>query len=98
MEQKQVISYQLELFDINGQGVVRPFPNREDVFGAQGTKDLQVNPAGKQERALVCNLMEIVFSPNNILTAYKQVKQNKGVGGTDWDAGRRICFTVAFAS
>jgi hypothetical protein len=61
MEQKQVISYQLELFDINGQGVVYPFLGREDVDGAQGIKDLQVNSAGKQERALVCNLMEVVI-------------------------------------
>jgi group II intron reverse transcriptase/maturase len=29
------------------------------------------------------NLMEIVCSPNNIRTAYKQVKQNKGSGGVD---------------
>jgi len=47
MEQKQVIAYQRELFDINGQGVVCPFPGREAVSGAQGTKDLQVNTAGK---------------------------------------------------
>jgi len=83
MEQKQVISYQLELFDINGQGVVCPYLEREDVHGAQGTKDLQVNSAGKQERALVCNLMEIVLSPKNLWTSYKQVKQNKGAGGVD---------------
>jgi len=31
MEQKQVISYQLELFDINGEGVVYPFLEREAV-------------------------------------------------------------------
>jgi group II intron reverse transcriptase/maturase len=83
MEQKQVISYQLELFEINGQGVVYPFSKREAVCGAHETKDLQVNTAGKQERALVSNLIEIVISPNNIWSAYKQVKQNKGAGGTD---------------
>ena len=83
MERKQVISYQLELFDINGDGSVYPFPSREAVCGAQGTKDLQVNPAGKQERALVCNLIEIVISAKNLWTAYKQVKQNKGAGGID---------------
>ena len=60
-----------------------PFPTREAVCGAQGIKDLQVNPAGKQERALVCNLMEIVISPKNIWRAYQQVKQNKGAGGID---------------
>jgi retron-type reverse transcriptase len=83
MEQKQFISYQLELFDINGQGVVYPFLNREAVCGAQGIKDLQVNSAGKHERALVCNLMDIVISAKNVWSAYKQIKQNKGAGGID---------------
>jgi group II intron reverse transcriptase/maturase len=83
MKQKQVIAYQLELFDINGEGVVYPFSKREAVSGAYELKDLQVIVAGEQERALVCNLMEIVLSPKNIWTAYKQVKQNKGAGGTD---------------
>ena len=83
MEQKQVITYQKELFDINGQGVVSPFLQREDVDGAQKGRDLQVHPAGEQERALACNLMETVSSPNNIWTAYRQVKQNKGAGGVD---------------
>jgi len=83
MEQKQVIANQLELFDINGEGVVYPFPSREAVCGAQGIKDLQVKTAGKQERALMCNLMELVVSPKNLWSAYKQVKQNKGAGGID---------------
>ena len=73
----------MELFDINGQVAVYPFPRREAVCGAQGIKDLQIKTAGKQERALVCNLMEIVISPKNIWNAYKQVKQNKGAGGID---------------
>ncbi|MDR1115332.1 MAG: group II intron reverse transcriptase/maturase, partial [Tannerella sp.] len=83
MEQKQVIANQLELFDINGQVAVYPFSRREAVSGAYETRDLQVIVAGEQERSLVCNLMEIVLSPKNIWTAYKQVKQNKGAGGTD---------------
>lgn len=83
MEQKQVISYQMELFEINGEGVVYPFPQSENVYGAQGIRDLQVNSAGKQERALLCNLMELVLSPKNIWTAYKQERQNKGAGGID---------------
>jgi retron-type reverse transcriptase len=83
MEQKQVISYQLELFDINGRGVVYPFSNREAVSGADERRDLQVGMAGEQKRALVCNLIETVISPKNLWTAYKQVKQNKGAGGTD---------------
>jgi len=32
---------------------------------------------------IVCNWMELVCSPNNLWRAYKQLKQNKGVGGTD---------------
>jgi len=83
MEQKQVIAYQMELFDINGEAAVCPFSAREDVYGTQETKALQVNVAGEQERALVYNLMEIVLSPKNLWTAYKQVKQNKGAGGID---------------
>jgi group II intron reverse transcriptase/maturase len=83
MEQKKDISYQLELFDINGQGIVYPFSKREAVSGAHETRALQVKVAGGQGRALVCDLMEIVISPKNIWAAYKQVKQNKGVGGTD---------------
>ena len=59
------------------------FPKREVVSGTQRIKDLQVNTAGKQERALVCNLMEHVINPKNIWIAYKQVKQNKGAGGID---------------
>ena len=56
MEQKQVIAHQLELFDINGEVVVYHFPKREVVSGTQRIKDLQINTAGKQERALVWNI------------------------------------------
>ena len=83
MEQKKVIAYQSELFDINGESALSPYPNREAVSGAFGSKALQVVSAGEQGRALMSNLMEIVCSPNNIWTAYKRVKQNKGSSGVD---------------
>jgi len=83
MEQKKVIAYQLELFDENGESALCHYPSGEDVNGTAGSKDLQVVTAGEQGRALMCNLMETVCRPNNIRTAYKQVKQNKGSCGVD---------------
>ncbi len=83
MEQKKVIAHQLELFDINGEGVICHSTNRKGVPLAEGAKALQVDTAGEQGRALVYNLMEFVCGRQNMLAAYKQVKRNKGVGGTD---------------
>lgn len=83
MEQKQVIAYQLELFDTNGEGVICHFSNRQGVPVAEESAALQIETAGESRRALVCNLMELVCGGRNIETAYKQVKRNKGVGGTD---------------
>ena len=83
MEQKKEIVHQLSLFDINGEAAISPFPSRNGVSEARGRRDLQVVPAGEQRRALVCNLMELVCSPNNLRTAYRQVKQNRGCGGID---------------
>lgn len=59
------------------------YPNRDDVHLADGLKAQQFVQAGKQGRALMSNLMEIVCSPTNIWTSYKQVKQNKGSSGID---------------
>ena len=78
MEQKQVIAYQLELFDINGEGVVYPFPTREAVCGAQGTKDLQVKTAGKQERALVCNTKHSTIYRNRRVRKYARWCERAG--------------------
>jgi hypothetical protein len=83
MEQKKVISYQGELFAINGASAMCPCLSREAVSVADGSKALQVVTAGKHERALMSNFMEQVCSPNNIWTSYKQVKQNKGSCGVD---------------
>ena len=58
MERKQEIAYRMELFDINGQSAVYPSPNRRNVEETDGGRDLQVESAGKQGRALVCGLME----------------------------------------
>ena len=58
MERKKELAYQMELFDINGQGVIYPYPNRRNVEETDGGRDLQVESAGKQGRALVCGLME----------------------------------------
>ena len=73
----------MELFDINGQSAVYPFPNRRNVEETDGQTGFQTVPAGKQRRALVCGLMEQVCSPTNLRKAYKQVKQNKGSCGMD---------------
>lgn len=63
---------------------VRHSQNREDVDGTEDRKELQVEGAGKQGRALTNNnLMQQVCSHENIKRAYKQVKQNKGVAGVD---------------
>ena len=83
MERKKEIAYRLELFDINGQSVIYPYPNRRNVEETDGQMALQNESAGKQGRALVCGLMEHVCSPTNLRKAYKQVKQNKGSCGMD---------------
>jgi group II intron reverse transcriptase/maturase len=44
---------------------------------------MQVNKEGQQGRALTENLMTIICSSSNLKQAYKQVKRNKGVAGTD---------------
>jgi len=83
MEQKKVIAYQQELFGINGKDAICHSLSCKGVPEASWAKALQVDEAGKQGQALVYNLMEVVCGGHNILTAYKQVKRNKGVGGTD---------------
>lgn len=86
MEQQQVIAYQLDLFPINGDrlNAVCPSESCETVSGANERKELQINGAGKQERALAnCNLMQVICSVNNLRQAYKRVKSNKGAAGID---------------
>ena len=86
MEQQQSIAYQEDLFPFNGDtpNAVRHFENCEAVSGANERKEWQVKEAGQQERALAnCNLMKVICTTSNILSAYKRVKQNKGVAGID---------------
>lgn len=83
MEQQQGRWYQQDLFSQAVMDNVRLFPNRDNVAGAEGRKELQVKGAGKQERALAQNLMQEILGHDNIKQAYRQVKQNKGVAGTD---------------
>ncbi len=86
MKQQQGIAYQLDLFPLDGSNpkAVRHSENCEAVSGANERKELQVNEAGQQERALAnCNLMQVICSTDNVRRAYKQVKQNKGVAGVD---------------
>lgn len=66
MEQKKVIAHQLELFDINGVGVICHSSNRKGVPLADGAKALQVDTAGEQGRALVYNLTSNYETLNNL--------------------------------
>jgi len=86
MKQQQGIAYQLDLFPLDGSNpnAVRHSENCEAVSGANERRELQVNEAGQQKRALAnCNLMQVICSTDNVRRAYKQVKQNKGVAGID---------------
>lgn len=83
MEQQQGRWYQQDLFSQTVMDNLRLFPNRDIVAGADERKELQVEGAGKQERALAQNLMQEILSHDNIKQAYRQVKQNKGVAGLD---------------
>ena len=83
MEQKQDIGYQLHLDLSSEHEAMRHLNRSEAVSQAAYRKVLQTNVAGEQERALTHHLMQVVCSPDNIVRAYKQVKQNKGVAGVD---------------
>jgi group II intron reverse transcriptase/maturase len=83
MAQQQDITYQYDLFTQAGEEVMRPFVNSDVVCGAVSIKALQIEEAGEQERALAPDLMGAILCHSNIKQAYKQVKQNKGVGGID---------------
>jgi len=83
MERQQGIVYQLDLFQQTRAETIRPSHNRDTVSEADDRRELQVNGAGEQKRALATNLMQVVCSHDNIKRAYKQVKQNKGVAGID---------------
>jgi hypothetical protein len=81
MAQQQEITYQYDLFIQTGAEVIRPFVNSEAVSGVVSARALQVKETGEQTRALTLDLMGAILSHSN--SAYKQVKQNKGVAGID---------------
>jgi RNA-directed DNA polymerase len=83
VEQKQDIGYQIHLNFNSDKELVRHLNHSEVVSQAEYRKVLQTNLAGKQERALTYQLMQVVCSHDNIRRAHKQVKQNKGVAGVD---------------
>jgi len=81
MERQQGIVYQMDLFQHQEQEqeIVRPSHHRETVSGAEARKELQVEGAGEQERALANELMKVILSPDNISRAYKQGAINRKV-------------------
>lgn len=80
MEQQKEIGYQMNLF---GKRTTHHYSNGENVEVTEEPKELQISGAGEQKRALIEHLMEEILSQGNIMRAYKQVKQNKGVAGID---------------
>jgi len=83
MEQQKGIVYQMELFNTKAKGTIRHYSDGKNVEETEELKELQVKGAEEQKRALTENLMEEILSHGNIVRAYKQVKQNKGVAGID---------------
>lgn len=83
MKRQQVTAYQSDLFTVAVKDSVCPCVDSEAVSRANTSKGLQVEEAGEQERALTLDLMGAVLCHSNITQAYKQVKRNKGVAGTD---------------
>lgn len=83
MEQQKGIVYQMELFNTKAKGTIRHYSDGKNVEETEEIKELQVKGAEEQKRALTENLMEEILSHGNIVRAYKQVKQNKGVAGID---------------
>lgn len=84
MEQKQAISYQLDL-ELSKDQTEDFLPSHFSaaVSETETRKDLQAKGAGEQQRALATDLLEAICSHENIRRAYKQVRQNKGVAGID---------------
>ena len=83
MERQQEIAYQRDLFIEQKQDAICHSQSCKGVSGATKRKETQVDGAGRQGRVFAENLMNIVCSGENLKRAYKQVKRNKGVPGTD---------------
>jgi hypothetical protein len=61
MEQKKITAYQLSLFNTNGANAMCPYPSRETVSLAFGSKALQIASAGEQERALMSKKHSTIY-------------------------------------
>ena len=83
MKHQQGISYQLDMFTEHEQKLIRQSENRAGVSQAKAGMEKQVKEEGQQGRALTESLMSVICSSQNIKTAYRQVKRNKGVAGID---------------
>ncbi|GEM_PF-6221225 len=83
MEWKQVIARRLELLKNSSENAVHPSLDRETVSGTEGAEVRQSGLAGVQGRALMHGLMEAVCTEENMQSAYKRVKRNKGVSEID---------------
>jgi len=83
MKRQQETAYQLDLFAEQRKNAVCLSETCKDVNQAKAGQEEQVNKEGKQGRALTDDLMTIICSSENLKQAYKRVKRNKGVAGTD---------------
>jgi retron-type reverse transcriptase len=83
MERQKVIVYQMDLFNEQNMNSISHSQGSQSVTETIARKGLQMTEAGEQKRALTDNLMQFICSSENILKAYKQVKQNDGSPGTD---------------
>lgn len=84
MERKNVIVYQLSLFDNEpNRKIIRHLEDCEAARLAEAGMGRQAIRASEQKRALASHLKAAVCSPDNFSRAYKQVKQNKGAAGID---------------
>ena len=83
MKHQQEIAYQLDLFTEQNMNVIISSENCEDVNRADAGQEKQVSKEKEQGRALTENLMTIICSSSNLKQAYKRVRRNKGVAGTD---------------
>jgi group II intron reverse transcriptase/maturase len=83
MERQQQIAYQLDLFSEQERNGIDQTLSSQGVSEETKGKVSQVIGAREQKRALTEDLMQHVCSGDNILKAYKRVKQNDGSAGVD---------------
>jgi len=83
MERQQQIANQLDLLTERDRNAIFQNQTSQGVSEGMLGEESQVTGAGKQERALMEDLMQHVCSGENILKAHKRVKQNDGSAGVD---------------